>query len=319
MLVNQVRKWAFLLTAFLLMLAPVNQVMASDNKNEIYKEIVHAMGSTEVPKKVLRVVTLFQGATDSVVALGVTPVGVVDSWAQQPTYEYLRDALKGVAHVGLETQPNLEAIVALKPDLIIGTKSRHEKIYRQLSQIAPTVMAENVYDFKTTLDLTAEALGKQEKGRQVWSAFQQRITHFHHVIKKRVPNWPLTAAVLNIRADHLRLYLNQSFSGVVLKEIGFKFPLPNENGWGVKLKTKEALPSVNADVFFIILQSDDAAVKQNYDAWRAHPLWKMLTAPKNQQVYEVDNVAWLLSGGILGAEKILDQLYQIYQLPQANH
>ncbi|MCW4630695.1 MULTISPECIES: ABC transporter substrate-binding protein [Marinomonas] len=323
MMVKQVRKRVFLLIAFLLMLAPVNQVMASDSntvhKSDAYKEIIHAMGSAEVPEKVLRVVTLFQGATDSVVALGVTPVGVVDSWAQPPTYEYLRDALKGVAHVGLETQPNLEAIVALKPDLIIGTKSRHEKIYGQLSQIAPTVMAENVYDFKTTLDLTAEALGKQEEGRQVWGAFQQRITHFHHVIKKRVPNWPLTAAVLNIRADHLRLYLNQSFSGVVLKEIGFKFPLPNENGWGVKLKTKEALPSVNADVFFIILQSDDAAVKQNYDAWRAHPLWKMLTAPKNQQVFEVDNVAWLLSGGILGAEKILDQLYQIYQLPQANH
>ena len=132
MLVNQVRKWAFLLTVILLILAPVNQAMASDSKNsvhknDVYKEIIHAMGSTEVPKKVLRVVTLFQGATDSVVALGVTPVGVVDSWAQQPTYEYLRDALKGVAHVGLETQPNLEAIVALKPDLIIGTKSRHEK------------------------------------------------------------------------------------------------------------------------------------------------------------------------------------------------
>ena len=324
MRVHRVRKWSFLLKAFLLILAPVNQAMASDSKNTVhkndaYQEVIHAMGSSEVPKKVLRVVTLFQGATDSVVALGVTPIGVVDSWAQQPTYEYLRDALQGVAHVGLETQPNLEAIVALKPDLIIGTKSRHEKIYRQLSQIAPTVMAENVYDFKTTLDLTAEALNKQEKGKQVWDDFQQRITNFHNVIKKREANWPLTAAILNIRADHLRLYLNQSFPGVVLKEIGFKFPLPNENGWGVKLKTKEALPSVNADVFFVILHSNDAAVRQNYDAWRAHPLWKMLTAPKNQQVYEVDNVSWLLSGGILGAEKILDQLYQIYQFPQTNH
>ena len=314
MQVNRVRKWAFLLAALLLFVVPVDQVMASETKT-----VTHAMGSTEVPKKTLRVVTLFQGATDSVVALGVTPVGVVDSWAQQPTYEYLRGALQGVAHVGLETQPNLEAIVALKPDLIIGSKSRHEKIYRQLSQIAPTVMAENVSDFKTTLDLTAEAMGKQEKGKQVWDDFQQRITIFRKAIKQREANWPLTAAVLNIRADHLRLYLNQSFPGIVLKEIGFKFPLPNEKGWGVKLKTKEALPSVNADVFFIILQSDDAAVKQNYDAWRAHPLWKMLTAPKNQQVYEVDNVAWLLSGGILGAEKILDQLYQIYNLPQAGH
>lgn len=314
MQVNRVKRWVLLLAMCVLVAVPVTPVMASETKT-----ISHAMGSTDVPKKALRVVTLFQGATDSAVALGVTPVGVVDSWAQQPTYEYLRDDLQDVAHVGLETQPNLEAIVALKPDLIIGTKSRHEKIYRQLSQIAPTVMAENVYDFKTTLDLTAEALSKQEKGKQVWNDFQQRIRIFRKAIKQREANWPLTAAVLNIRADHLRLYLKQSFSGVVLNEIGFKFPLPNEKGWGVKLKTKEALPSVNADVFFIIQQSNDAAVKQNYDAWRAHPLWKMLTAPKNQQVYEVDNVAWLLSGGILGAEKILDQLYQIYNLPQAGH
>ncbi|NVK27917.1 MAG: iron-siderophore ABC transporter substrate-binding protein [Flavobacteriia bacterium] len=317
MMVNQVKKWAFLLTAFWLMLVPVNQAMAMDNNSDAYREISHAMGSAKVPKKVLRVVTLFQGATDSVVALGLTPVGVVDSWEEKPTYKYLRKALQGVAHVGLETQPNLEAIVSLKPDLIIGTKSRHEKIYHQLSKIAPTVMAENVYDFKTTLDLTAEALNKQEKGKKVWEEFQQRISNFHHDIKKRQANWPLTAAILNIRADHLRLYLNQSFPGVVLKEIGFKFPMPNKNGWGVKLKTKEALPSVDADVFFIILHSNDVAVKQNYDAWRNYPLWKMLKAPKNHQVYEVDNVAWLLSGGILGANHILDQLYQIFQVPKA--
>ncbi|RIE00692.1 iron-siderophore ABC transporter substrate-binding protein, partial [Cohnella faecalis] len=31
---------------------------------------------------------------------------------------------------------NVEAIVALKPDLIVATKVRHEKIYAQLEAIA---------------------------------------------------------------------------------------------------------------------------------------------------------------------------------------
>lgn len=314
-LVCRVKIWTFWLMALMFVVLPINQVMAAVNKSGEYHEILHSMGSTEVPNKILRVVTLFQGATDSAVALGVTPVGVVDSWEEKPTYKYLRKALQGVAHVGLETQPNLEAIVALKPDLIIGTKFRHEKIYRQLSQIAPTVMAEEVHDFKATLDLTAQALNRSKKGEKVWSDFQQRVKHFHNEIKKR-NNWPLSASVLNIRADHLRLYLSESFPGAVLKEIGFTFPLPTEKGWGIKLKTKEALPSVDADVFFIILHSDDVAVKQNYDAWRNYPLWKMLKAPKKHQVYEVDNVAWLLSGGILGANHILDQLYQIFQIPK---
>ncbi len=55
-----------------------------------------------------RVVTLYQGATDSAVALGITPIGVVDSWLEKPMYRYLRDELNDVPHVGLETQPNLE-------------------------------------------------------------------------------------------------------------------------------------------------------------------------------------------------------------------
>jgi iron complex transport system substrate-binding protein len=263
----------------------------------------------------IRVVTLFQGATDSVVALGVTPVGVVDSWAQQPTYGYLRHALKGVAHVGLETQPNIESILALKPDLIIAAKSRHERIYSQLSKIAPTIMAENVDDFKATLALSAKALGEVNKGKRIWLAFQKRIKDLRNGISKYAEQWPQTVSILNVRADHLRLYLPQSFPGKILKEIGFSFPMPNKTGWGIKLKSKEALPSVNADVFFIILQSDEATVRQNYRAWQFHPLWKMLKAPKHKQVYEVDHVAWLLSGGIMGANLMLDQLYRIYHLP----
>ncbi|MFH7489697.1 iron-siderophore ABC transporter substrate-binding protein, partial [Pseudomonas syringae pv. tagetis] len=55
-----------------------------------------------------REVTLFQGASDSAVALGITPCGVVDSWSEMPMYRYLRPALAAVPNVGLETQPSLE-------------------------------------------------------------------------------------------------------------------------------------------------------------------------------------------------------------------
>jgi iron complex transport system substrate-binding protein len=270
--------------------------------------VQHSLGETYVPHNAKRVVTLYQGATDSVVALGITPIGVVDSWAQKPTYLYLRDALKGVAHVGLETQPNLEAIAALKPDLIIGTKARHEKIYDQLSQIAPTVVSNNVYDFKYSLDLAAKATGRTDEGDAIWQQWQQHIARFKAEAQKQTSSWPLSAAILNIREDHLRLYLQESFAGSVLQDIGFTFPLKNQTGWGIKLKTKEALPSINADIFFILLHKPDAAVKQNYAAWQAHPLWKILDAPKHNKVFEVDNVSWLLSGGILGANLMLDQL-----------
>lgn len=298
---------AFVAMAGSLLIAPLAQAGT----------IEHAMGTTEVPDQPLRVVTLFQGATDSAVALGITPVGVVESWAQKPTYEYLRPALEGVELVGLETQPNLEIIQSLKPDLIIATKARHEEIYDLLSQIAPTVMAENVYDFEYSLDLTAAATGHEAEGAEVWDAFQTRIADFRTAITSEESQWPLSASVLNVRDDHLRLYLHESFGGAVLDEIGFTFPLPETEGWGIKLKTKEALPTVNADVFFIILHNDSDAVAQNYAAWSDHALWKALDAPRNGAVYEVDRVNWLLSGGVLGANLMLDELYGLYGVEEA--
>lgn len=279
--------------------------------------VQHAMGQSNVPAQVQRVVTLFQGATDSAVALGIQPVGVVESWAEKPMYHYLRGALEGVKYVGLETQPNLEEIAALKPDLIIGTKVRHEKIYPQLQKIAPTVLASTVYDFQYTLELTGEATGRKVQAKQVWHQWQQKTQHFREQLSQKENAWLLSASILNVRADHLRLYLNESFPGAVLRDVGFKFPIKGSgsNGWGMKLKTKEALPSVNADVFFVLLHSEQPVVEQNYQSWASHPLWKVLDAPKNKQVYEVDKVAWVLSGGILGANHILDQLADIYQIP----
>ena len=106
----------------------------------------------------LRVVTLFQGATDCAVMLGVTPCGVVDSWSEKPTYRYLRAALGAVPHVGLETQPSLEDIALLKPDLIVASRFRHERIAPLLKQIAPVLMLEEVFEFKKTLALMGAAL-----------------------------------------------------------------------------------------------------------------------------------------------------------------
>lgn len=276
--------------------------------------VTHAMGTSEVPANPKRVVTLFQGATDSAVALGIKPVGVVESWAQKPIYEYLREDLQGVELVGLETQPNLEVIARLKPDVIIAAKARHEKIYGQLSQIAPTVMADTVYDFRRSLVLTAEALGRQSKGEQIWQAWQKRTASFREQLNTQQKQWPLTASVLNARADHMRIYLHESYAGAVLDDIGFASPMPDHQGWGIKLKTKEALPSVNADVFFVVFDRNDGAIQQVFDDWSSHPLWKVLKAPRNDQVYQVDFVNWILSGGILGANLILDELSELYRL-----
>lgn len=68
--------------------------------------------------------------------------------------------------VGTREQPNLEVISSLQPDLIIADAERHKGIYKDLQQIAPTIVLksrestyqENLDSFKTI----AKAVNKED-------------------------------------------------------------------------------------------------------------------------------------------------------------
>lgn len=301
--------WGFALS--ILMIAP------SDVRAE--QIIEHAMGKTVIAQRPQRVVTLFQGATDTAVALGITPVGIVESWTQKPVYNYLRAPLKDVELVGLETQPNLEKLVALKPDLIIAAKFRHETLYNQLSAIAPVIYLEEIFHFKRTVKLMGQALFLQKRAERLLSQWHKKVNHFRKVVSSRKQtDWPVETSLINFRADHLRLLSRRSFPGSILSELGFKHnaQADTKNWIYKKITSKEALPTINADTFFVFLRDTQPAITQNYTQWRKHPLWRSLKAPRKNNVHDVDGIVWSLSGGILGANMVLDDLYRIYGLSE---
>src|SRR5947209_7720336 len=101
------------------------------------RTVKHAMGETKVPDKPQRVVVLDTDKLDTLASLGLKPVG-----AAAPAEKMRFPAYLGVTDlkaVGTLQEPDLDAIRALKPDLILGSKFRQEKLYDELSTIAPTV------------------------------------------------------------------------------------------------------------------------------------------------------------------------------------
>ncbi|SDO24519.1 ABC transporter substrate-binding protein [Vreelandella arcis] len=262
-----------------------------------------------------RIVTLYQGATDSAVALGITPVGIVESWLEKPIYHYLRGSLAGAEQVGLETQPNLEKIAWLDPDLIVATRFRHQRIMPLLEKIAPTMVAGSVYDFKASLSLIADATGREPTAQAILERWDQRVTDFRRKISDSLgAGWPQKAAVVRFKSDHVRIY-SSGFAGSILNELGFEQPGSlADQGWGMKLTSEENIPVINADVIFVLLEPDDPAITQNYQHWTAHPLWQRLDAVNNERVFEVDAVNWIMGGGILAANAMLDDLYKHYDL-----
>lgn len=275
--------------------------------------LVSLQASQARPK---RVITLFQGATDTAVALGIQPLAVVESWREKPVYPYLRDALEGVELVGLETQPSLEDIALLQPDLIVGSRFRHERILPLLEQLAPVVMLDEVHEFRKTLAVMGQACMRDAQAQWWQVRWQQRISRIQGLMRQKFGQGKMpTVSVLDIREDHIRSYLPSSFAGSVLSELGFDWTLVSRqaSGFSLKLTSRESLPVVNADLFFVFLRSGKPAVQQHYDALLQHPLWNRLNAPQHGRVWQVDSIAWSLSGGILGANHMLDQIEGILQ------
>lgn len=286
----------------------------SSSENSKEREIDHAMGTTTIKGTPEKVVTLYQGATDTAIAFGVEPIGIVESWVEKPIYKYLRDDLEGTKLVGEETQPNLEEIAKLKPDVIFASKLRHEGIYEKLNKIAPTVAIDQVYEFKETVKLMGETLNKQDKSDEILTNWDERIKDFNKKAAEKLGDeWPLNVSILNFRSDHARIYFD-SFAGTILREAGFTRPENQQSDeWGMKLTDKESINEMNADVFYVFM-SDDPAIKDNYKEWTNHPLWQNLDAVNNDEVHMVDEVIWNMSGGIQAANLMLDDLYDRFDL-----
>jgi len=299
------------LPVFLLIL--IGAVSASEAPENTVT-VKHALGKARISASPTRVVSLYQGATDTAVALGIEPVGAVESWTEKPFYRYIRPALTDVRVLGLETQPDLESIAWLDPDLIVAARNRHQAIYPLLRQIAPTVVIDDVYDFKTLLTLMAKATGKEQVGQCLLRHWQARTRDFRSRIQRKLGDaWPQEVAILSFRADHARIYYG-GFARTVLDELGFSAPSAHrKDDWGIKLTSQESIPAMDAEAIFLFMQ-EDPAVKRTFREWTDHPLWQNLEAVGAGEVYPVNPVLWNMGAGILAANLMLDEVYQHYGL-----
>ncbi|MBA4493699.1 ABC transporter substrate-binding protein [Paenactinomyces guangxiensis] len=271
------------------------------------RTIEHAMGKTEVPEHPKRVVILTNEGTEALLALGVKPVGAVKSFTGNPWYKHLENELQGVKVVGDEHQPNLETIASLNPDLIIGNKMRQEKVYEQLSAIAPTVFAEELRgDWKVNFKLYAKALNKEAEGQKVLAAYDQKVKQVKEnagdLLKQKV-------SIVRFLAGKTRIYQLDSFSGTILKDIGFARPeLQNKNEFAIEV-TKERIPDMDGDIlFYFTYETGDNNGNKQEQEWTRDPLWKNLNAVKNNRAFKVDDVIWNTAGGVKAANLMLDEL-----------
>ncbi|NOU67715.1 ABC transporter substrate-binding protein [Paenibacillus sp. LMG 31461] len=283
---------------------------------EVEKTIKHAMGTVTLKKKPERIVVLFNGMTDIITDLGVKPVGSVESWEEKPWYNFLRSKMEGVKDLGEENQPNVEAIVALKPDLIIGQKTRHEKIYPQLESIAPTIIMEELFDWKANLKMAADALNKEQEGAKILADWDKSVAEFKQKAGDKLAKSEVS--IIRFERDGSARFYSTGFAGTIFKELGLPRPKAQivEGKAVVNIASKEQMSQLDGDYIFDItrLNVNEPTVEKALNDWTSHPLWKNLKGVKNGKYYKVDTITWNLSGGSMAAKAMLADLYKYFDI-----
>ncbi|WP_113926807.1 iron-siderophore ABC transporter substrate-binding protein [Bacillus sp. P14.5] len=282
------------------------------NEENTSYTVEHAMGTTEVEGDPERVIILTNEGTEALLAMDVTPVGAVQSWIGDPWYDHIANEMADVEVVGTESELNMEAIAKLKPDLIIGNKMRQEDQYDKLNAIAPTIFAETLRgNWKENFELYSKALNKEEKGQEVIAEYDQRIEDLKTELGDKLE---MEVSMVRFMPTDVRIYHKDSFSGVILDQIGFARPESQDvNDFAAKGVTKEQIPAMDGDIlFYFAYETGDGEGNKVAEEWVNDPLFQKLKVAQEGNVHEVSDPIWNTAGGVMAANLMLDDIEKYF-------
>jgi len=278
--------------------------------DEGLRAVEDAMGTAHcLPESPERVISLTDGDTDSLVALGVEAVGVSNGRGSQTPPRYLLDYLsEDTVSVGAFYQPNLETVLELEPDLILFSYGDYADpaLLEQLNEIAPVFVT--VAGDGTWKDLfygVGEAMNMSDDVDAFFTELDARIETLSESIE------PETQFIIaRWAAEGPQVMAPYIFAPAILQDLGMVMPeeipeLQDGHAHSAPLSL-ETVDILDADWAFVgTLQAEGDAVEA-LNAVFENPLFQQLEVVQNDHVVVIDGSVWTSSGGPVASGIVLD-------------
>ncbi|MEM9909018.1 MAG: iron-siderophore ABC transporter substrate-binding protein, partial [Cyanobacteria bacterium P01_D01_bin.44] len=207
------------------------------------------------------------------------------------------------------TQPNLEKTLLLDPDLIIISESQR-RLYRQLSNIAPTVgLSLRVSQWQDRFLALAEAVNQTERAGLLLDEYDQKVDAFRQTLGDRLQG--VDVSYIRVRTDGIFLYVKSSPVGDVMTDLGLQRPPAQD----VVLRRSPRIPisleeldKADGDIMFVF-GTEFGDTQDMFAQLQTNPLWQQLHAVQTNQVHVVTETYWSFPG-IQGANLLIDDLTQ---------
>jgi iron complex transport system substrate-binding protein len=246
-----------------------------------------------MPGQVNRIVTLAPNLTETVYALGLEGKLVGDTdVCDTPT------AAKQKPHVGDPQNPSLEAIVALRPDLVLATTSiNREETADALARLGIAVYTTDSHTVRGTLDSIAhiaDVAGAADQGAALVARLQSRLDVLH----ARLADLPMVHVLFVVWEDPLITIGQNTFIADALRWAGAESIVLSDNNWP-QLSLEEV---VRLEPDYIVFTSGHAGAAASEVAdLRAKSVWRDLDAVEQGHVVDVSEEALRPAPGLVDA------------------
>lgn len=266
-------------------------------KEEPKTKVVKYLGNEyELPAKTERIVmTGAVEAMEDAILLDVNPVGAISfSGKFPPLFESITKEAKSV---GEKTEPNFESILALKPDVILGSSKFKPEVIEQLKKIAPTIPYSHIAtDWEANLNLLGELSGKQEQAKKEIDKYKADLEKAKTEFTSKLQDKKVVAA--RVRTGKIYLYpADVFFNPVLYGDLGLKVPEEVKAVKKQELISVEKFAEMNPDYLFIQFAADENAETPNaLKELQNNPILKNINAFKNDKTF-VNVIDPLAQGG----------------------
>lgn len=272
--------------------APVNVAKATTATQKItYKGKVYT-----VPAKTDNIViTGALEAMEDALVLNFKPKGMITVGGKFPAlFSKISTGVKGI---GEKTEPDFEAILKIKPAVILSSTKFPAETNEKLAKIATTIPVSHIAtDWMDNLKLLAALTGKQKESTQAIVKYQNELK----VAKaKLAPKFKdKTVVAVRIRSGNLFLYPKDVFFNRSLyADLGAAVPKEVQSVKAQQNISLEAFAAINPDYLFVQFSKDENADNPKaLEELQKNAIWMSLKAVKSGNVY-VNLVDPLAQGG----------------------
>ncbi|MFQ6143161.1 iron-siderophore ABC transporter substrate-binding protein [Streptomyces seoulensis] len=261
----------------------------------------------ELDAPAARVVGTEWNVVESLVSLGVDPVGVADvkgykSWDSAVP---LKNSPKDI---GTRGEPSMDAIASLHPDLIVATTDLSAAALKQLRKVAPVLevrsanAADPIGQMTGNLDLIARATGTADKAAALEKEFDAKLAAGRKALADAKPagaRYAFADGYVNANQVSIRPYTSGSLIGAVNERLGLKnaWTLKGDKDYGLATTDVEGLTKLGSDVRFAYIASDDDKTSTPFTgALAKDAVWTSLPFVKKGEVHRLPDGIWMFGG-----------------------